>query len=163
MEVLSELYSCSTRSARKSIAEEVKRRLPRKPWVEVRCPTELRELIYRVRKPRKAKDKTPMGTPTKSDHLLSDGKIASPVKSELAEAITPRINMNDENPPIKEQGITPPVAEVAENIGLPANNGEVATAGHTDAGGALLSGPDESGKQGGIGGANVDEPIVIDD
>lgn len=167
---------CLIRSARKAIEDEVKRRLPRKPWMEVKCPPELRELVYRSRKPRKNKDKSPTRPSTKPDHIVSDGKATSSIKNELKvpEVGTPRIDVNDEKPPIISQGLVPPgsigvQSGEAEDVGKPvdkaavspAAGGTVLASGAGLAGGAVDAGT--HGKVGGIGGTNVDEPIVIDD
>ncbi|CAB3989155.1 metastasis-associated MTA3-like [Paramuricea clavata] len=154
------------RSARKSIENEVKRRLPRKPWMEVKCPAELRELVYRTRKPRKNKEKTPAEVPTKSDHIVNDGKKASPVKNnEVAEAVAPLFAVNDEKPPVISQGDVPPEnIEPGENIDMPADKESVTPVGEVAAGAAQVAADSGTpGKTGGVGGTRVDEPIVIDD
>ena len=143
------------RSARKSIAEEVKRRLPRKPWMEVNCPAELRELVYRARKPRKSKEKTP----TKSDHILSDGKTASPIKSEVVDGVASQVAMNDEKPALTQEGVPLKSISPEENIGIPTEKGGVTPVGQPAAG--QVAG--DLGTPGNIGGRRVDEPIVIDD
>lgn len=140
-----------SRSARKSIEDDVRRRLPRKPWMEVKCPAELRELVYRARKPRKAKEKSP----TKADHVVSDGKKATPIKNEVADGAAHLFP--DEKPPILSQSGVP---HAGENIGVPAGKGSISpVVGQVVAGDSGVP-----GKTGGsIGGTRVDEPIVIDD
>ena len=152
-------FSCLTRSARKSITEEVKRRLPRKPWMEVNCPAEVRELVYRTRKPRKTKEKTP----TKSDHIVSDGEKPSPVKNEVVDAGSPQFPVNDEKPDEKPavvgQGGDPPRSITPEkNIGIATDKEAVTPVDQVASGDSGTP-----GKIGGSGGTIVDEPIVIDD
>ena len=133
--------------------------------MEVKCPAELRDLVYRTRKPRKAKERTPTGVPTKPDHILSDGKKASPVKNEVAEPVDPRVSVNDEKLPVVSQGGIPVKNIVPEeNISMPADKASVSPATQVAAGAAQVAGDlGTSGKTGGIGGTRMDEPIVIDD
>ena len=118
--------------------------------MEVKCPAELRELVYRARKPRKAKEKSPM----KSDHVVSDGKKATPIKSEVADGTAPPFS--DEKPPVVSHSGVP---QAGENIGVPAGKGGISpVVGQVVAGDSGVP-----GKIGSIGGTRVDEPIVIDD
>ena len=120
--------------------------------MEVKCPAELRELVYRARKPRKVKEKSP----TKSDHIVSDGKKSTPTQNEVAESTAPQIP--DEKPPGLSQSGEP---QAGENIGLPVGKG----GGISPVVDQVVAGDSgvPGGKAGSIGGTRVDEPIVIDD
>ena len=120
--------------------------------MEVKCPAELRELVYRARKPRKVKEKSP----TKSDHIVSDGKKSTPIQNEVAESTAPQIP--DEKPSNLSQSGEP---QAGENIGLPVGKG----GGISPVVDQVVAGDSgvPGGKAGSIGGTRVDEPIVIDD
>lgn len=130
--------------------------------MEVKCPPELREIVYCSRKTRKPIEKSPAGAPTKPDHLVGDGEKAVPIKKEVPQVISPpAFSVNDAKPSLLNQTAVPFVSKTRrENIGLPADKVGVNPTEQVAAGNEGDSGT--PGKIG-TGGTRVDEPIVIDD